>query len=106
MMKMLIELDRDKILREQEYNLTEMEDCIERLFTDVGMHRDADGFFVDGDFISIGAIVWSLSDTQWFIENVKRWLWYESENEHPTDDSEFSIEDLVAHYCHRPQMVG
>lgn len=109
MMKMLIELDSEKICREQKYDLTELENCIERLFTDEGMHRDSNGCFVDGDFVSIGAIVLALRHTGWFMENVKTWLWYELEREttNPTDD-DYSVEDVLAEFraIDKKQMAG
>lgn len=100
MMKMLIEFDREKILREQQYNLEDMEKYIEKMFAIGNMHRDEEGIFGIGDFSSIGAIVSVLSKKEWFTGNVKRWIWYDS----GFDDSEnprFSEEDLMLSYCNK-----
>ena len=54
---------------------------------------DFDGVYLllNGNFTTCGSLIIKLSHTDWFIDNVKEWLWYDS------DDS--STEDLKAHYC-------
>jgi hypothetical protein len=37
-----------------------------------------------------------LKDEEWFIDNLKSWLWFNSDDS--ADPNDFSIEDLKAHY--------
>lgn len=90
MMKMLIELDEDKIRKEGIYSLDKMNAYLESLFEKRNMYKDEENWYTGGNFVSCGSLVATLSRTDWFLECVGTWLWY--------DSSDDSIEDLKAHY--------
>lgn len=97
--KMLIELDRDKIKREQIYDIEELEACIEERFATKNIYKDKNGVFVGGNFVVLGAIVLDLYHTEWFLDNIKTWSWFELERntDNPTDD-DYSVEDLLIQF--------
>lgn len=111
--KMLIELDREKIEREQIYDIEELEACIAERFATDNIYKDENGTFVGGDFATLGAITLDLYHTEWFLDNAKTWLWFELENntDNPTDD-DYSVEDFLIQFKRfreedkKQQMVG
>ena len=101
MMKMLVELDENKILREGKYNLAKMNAFISNAFEKRNMVKDAENWYVNGNFESCGSLALILSHKEWFMTNVKRWLWY--------DEADDSTEDLKAHYSNeriRCEIIG
>lgn len=98
--KMLIELDRQKIEREQIYDIREMEACIAERFAADNIYKDENGYY-GGDFAVLGAIVLDLSDAEWFLDNAKTWLWLTLENDtdNPMDD-DYSVEDFLIQFRH------
>ena len=93
-MKMLVELDAEKIRHEGRYDLAKMENHISRLFEKRGMKLDAEHWYANGNFSSCGALTIILSRTDWFMDNVKQWLWLDTEDG--------SIEDVKAQYRKEP----
>lgn len=100
MMKLLIELDREKILRENKYDLETIDKFLESVYEDEKMYLDKDGECMVGNFTSIGALVMVLSKAEWFLENVKRWIWYDSGFDN-SENPKFGKEDLMLRYCNR-----
>ena len=90
MMKMLIELDENKILNEGKYNLDKIKSYLANAFAKRNMSKDSANWYVNGNFTSCGSLILILSQKDWFINNVRQWLWYDEDDE--------STEDLKAHY--------
>ncbi len=90
MMKMKITLDEDKISKEGKYDINKINVYLAKAFSQRGMSKDTEDWYINGDFTKCGSLIIKLSKTSWFIDNIKEWLWYD------TDDS--SVEDLKAHY--------
>ena len=90
MMRMLIELDENKILNEGKYNLDKINAYLSKAFAKRNMTKDDDNWYINGNFTNCGSLILILSQKEWFINNVKKWLWYDEEDE--------STEDLKAHY--------
>lgn len=78
MMKMLIKLDYNRIQEKGEYAPSEIERVIDQGMTESGIYKDADGYYVNGDFESFGTIILWLSKEDWFMDNVLEWRWYDS----------------------------
>ena len=99
-MKMFIELDENKILKEEKYSLEKINSFISNAFDKRNMTQDSDGWYSNGTFASCGSLALILSSKDWFMDNVQKWLWY--------DDEDGSIEDLKAHYskgiCQRKKL--
>ena len=101
MMKMLIKFDEQKVEREGKYDLEKMNKVIDKEFLDMGVTKDENGVYVNGDFESFGSMIFALKKLDWFVENVSEWLWYDSGFiSNPTPD-EYIVEDLIARYCNR-----
>ncbi len=90
MMKMFIELDENKILGEGKYDLNKINAYIDSAFVKRKMKKDNKNWYINGNFTTCGSLILTLSQKDWFIDNVKQWLWYDADDE--------SLEDLKAHY--------
>lgn len=90
MMKMLVVMNEDKILREGRYDLNKINAYLEKLFSKRGMTRVEDNWYGNGNFTTCGSLIVKLSSTEWFMDNIEQWLWYDTEDR--------SMEDLKAHY--------
>ena len=90
MMKMLIVMEDDKILNEGRYNLLKIKAFLKNAFEKREMEMDSQGWYTGGNFTTCGSLILQLSEKAWFMENVKQWLWYDTDDE--------SIEDLKEYY--------
>lgn len=90
MMKMLIELDENKIMSDGKYDLDKINSYLSKAFAKRNMQKESSNWYTNGNFTNCGSLILTLSQKDWFIENVKQWLWY--------DEDDDSIEDLKAHY--------
>ena len=90
MMKMLIELDENKILNDGKYDLDKINSYLSRAFAKRNMSKESSNWYTNGNFTNCGSLILTLSQKDWFINNIKQWLWYDEDDE--------SIEDLKAHY--------
>ena len=96
MLKMLIELDENKILSEKKYDLDSIKKVINDSCSARGIYMDDKGFYVGGTFGKFGGLILGLSKEEWFMENVSKWLWYNSdESDNPED---FIVEDIKAQF--------
>ena len=91
MMKMLINLDEDKIISEGKYDINKIKDYLNKSFAKRGMVTSEDNWYINGNFTTCGSLIITLSQKEWFMDNLIDWLWY--------DSSDSSTEDLKAHYC-------
>ena len=90
MMKMLIELNTNKIEEEGKYDLNRINAYLDKMFTKRNMQKDKDNWYINGDFSGCGSLIITLSRKEWFMDNLVKWLWYDTDDE--------SMEDLKAHY--------
>ena len=89
MMKMKIVMDEDRIAKEDKYDLIKIYAYLDKLFQKRGMKKE-DGWYINGNFTTCGAVIINLTSKDWFLDNVDEWLWYDEDDE--------STEDLKAHY--------
>ena len=89
MMKMKIVMDEDRIAKEDKYDLMKIYSYLDKLFQKRGMKKE-DGWYINGNFTTCGAVIIHLTSKDWFLDNVDEWLWYDEDDE--------STEDLKAHY--------
>ena len=90
MMRMLVELDENKIVNDGKYSLSKINSYLSNAFAKRNMIKNADNWYINGNFTSCGSLALTLSRKDWFMNNVKQWLWY--------DEEDGSTEDLKAHY--------
>lgn len=74
MIRMYIELDKEKI---------EL----------LGGYKDTDGWYTNGTWEKFGTFAVNLENSDWFMNNVKIWLWNNKDYEEDTDGD--CIEDLL-----------
>lgn len=96
MLKMWIELDEEKILAEKKYDLASIHRVIKDSCASRGIYADKEGFYVGGTFGKFGGLILGLSKEEWFMDNVKQWLWYNSDES--DDPNSFVVEDIKKHF--------
>jgi hypothetical protein len=97
MIKMQIIMDYEKISREKKYNPDKILEAIDKFM--IGrLHfiKSNDGFYLGSgdskDFSYFGLAFTTLQKKSWFVDNVKTWLYYNSDASDEPDD--FVIEDF------------
>lgn len=104
MLKMVIRMDRNKIIIENKYKIEGIYSTIDNAFIQMGFPRQVSEsdilVYCDNgsarDYGRFGRIVNTLKRQTWFIENVAEWNLYESDD--LDNPNEFTVEDLLAHY--------
>lgn len=101
MQKLQIVLDDEKVLREHRFSLAKMESAVDSVCVDrYGLVKGVDGFYFDGGrqgaYVDFMSAILALKDQSWFLDNVKTWLWFNSDDSSDPDD--FAIEDVKRHY--------
>lgn len=100
MLKLKIVLDEAKIQSEKKYELSTVMSTIDTVFSQNGLKKMEDGVFAgtgkEDDYAKFWRIIWSLAEKEWFMQNVREWLWCNSDEGANEDD--FSIEDILA-FC-------
>jgi hypothetical protein len=96
-------MDEDKILRERKYDLAKVNAALDNFFLNtLHLRKGEDGFYLGSnaktDFGNFGRAVWVLKKKAWFLDNVKTWLYFNSEDS--DDPNDFVIEDF-RDYCVR-----
>lgn len=102
MLKLRIIMDKEKIARDGRYEASAILSAIDAAFERSGLlksEREANMYVGMGyadDYAKFWRIIWSLAEKPWFMENVKEWLWFNSDD--GKDENDFSIEDIMA-FC-------
>lgn len=101
MQKVQIELNKDKMARERRYSPAKVEAAIDSIFVErYGMLKGEDGFYLGhgtaDDFTGFMSAIMLLKGQPWFVDNVKTWLWYNSDDS--ADPESFAVEDIMEHY--------
>lgn len=59
-----------------------MKDFIKETFEEMKMSKDKESnWYINGTFEAVGAVIMRLADECWFMNNVKTWLLYNTQNE-------------------------
>lgn len=107
MLKLEIKLDEMRIAAEKKYSLESIYDAIDRAFAkhDFSGEHLPDGticYYGNGDakdYAAFGLLITSLKDKAWFMENLSKWLWYNSDD--GEDENDYTVEDVLYHYTKR-----
>ncbi len=102
MEKIQVVLDREKILEEERYSFDKMQAAVDAVLVDgYGLVKEGDGFYYGqnaaDDYSRFWLAILKLKDQPWFLDNVKSFLWFNSDDS--DDPEDFSIEDLRLHYA-------
>jgi hypothetical protein len=98
---MQIEMDDDKIRQEKKYDPDKLRNAIDQyMIGKLHFTKSEKGFYLGGgngkDFSYFGLAFNTLRKKPWFVDNVKTWLYYNSD---ASDDPEdFVVEDFRA-FC-------
>lgn len=111
MFQMIIQLNEEKIVSENKYELEKMYNKLDEVFHNKHFIRLQGGDYARvyqgtddyKDFGRLGCIYLALKKQEWFMDNVSVWLLLESEDSGEPYD--FSEEDLIAH-CRIKQKMG
>ena len=99
MIKMQIIMDTDKIRRDGKLNPDEVQQKLDGYFAKLGMKKAANGFYLGTgsgkDFSRFGLAYSSLREKSWFLDNVKTWLYFNSDASY--DPNDFVVEDFKQH---------
>ncbi|MEG2814018.1 MAG: hypothetical protein RSA79_05390 [Oscillospiraceae bacterium] len=101
MLKVEIVMDEEKILAEGKYSLEDIYFTIDKAYAQKNLKKTDKGIYVGSgkDFCSFWNIILGLKKQDWFMSNVKKWLWYNSDDS--DDENDFAIDDLLMHYAKR-----
>ena len=108
MLKLKIIMDDEKIAHDGKYEASAVMSAIDTAFKHNGLLKSEyeENMYVGigqpDDYAKFWRIIWSLAEKPWFMENVKEWLWFNSDD--GKDENDFSIEDIMA-FC-REHHVG
>ena len=104
MIKMIIQMNKEKLLRDPEFTEVQIDAALNKIFTQMGMTRvDTDrgteycGHNHPSDFARFGKIMLGLKNQKWFMNNAKEWILCNSDDS--DDPEDFDEEDLLAHYA-------
>ena len=103
MIKMTIRMNEEKISTSSEYTVEHIYQALDSIFSKYGMDRTETDRGIEyvghnrpTDFAYFGKIMLGLKEQPWFMDNVKTWLYCNSDDsDSPTD---FNEEDLLVHY--------
>ncbi len=110
MKKLVIKMNREKILNDGIYNADKIERYIDSLFEKEGLVKADSGLYVetgdDSDYARFWAIIMYLKDLEWFCDYVSEFVWYNSDNSKNPEN--FYIEDVKAEMFKRKKkkMMG
>lgn len=89
MMKMLIQLDEERVKRDRKYSLTKMWEAIDVKFEKYGCEKErrADGAVLysgnpEKDYYTcINLAYLTLKNQKWFAEYCTKWIWYDNDDD-------------------------
>lgn len=77
---MYIKWDEEKMESEGIYKPDEMQKILDEKFKRCGIVKDEQGYYCGNEFASFVWTVGSLLETEWFLNNLKEWSWYNRDN--------------------------
>lgn len=101
MMKMLIQLDEEKVLKDGKYDLDDMWRLIGKRFVEYGctVERQSDGSVVysgteyNDYYTAINLGINFLEVQPWFAKYCTKWIWYDNDDD---ESLPYSEEDILA----------
>ncbi len=105
MVIMKIKMNEEKILEENIYNLKKVYECIDNVFAEFGITKEAPdedgtlnyvGYNDEKDFGNMSSCCRSLEDIngKWFLPNCSTWLWGDDEAHEGTVEYEDVLEQI------------
>lgn len=108
MLKCKIVMDEEKLSCEGRYEFSTVLSTIDSVFANSGLPKVENGVYIGRgrpeDYARFWSIIWALAKKDWFMQNVKEWLWYNSDD--GSDENDFSVEDILAFCKENPAGIG
>ena len=105
MLKLKIVMDEEKITHESRYDLSVLLSTLDSIFSNNDLPKQGDNMYAGtgkaDDYAKFWRIIWALAKKEWFMQNVKEWLWYNSDD--GKDENDFAVEDILA-FCKENQV--
>lgn len=94
MYRMIIELDEEKIVKENKYYLNDVLSHVDSYFEEKKISKIEKGVYEDSGekLVQFLGIITRLSRSDVFTRYVKKWLWYENDEEIVSNDPQNLIE--------------
>jgi hypothetical protein len=107
MQKVQVILDKKKIKEEKRYSLAKITRAIDSVFVEkYGLLKGSEGFYLESgvkdDYVDFLSAILLLKDQSWFMDNVKIWLWFNSDDS--SDPNDYAVEDIKLHYTGKLQL--
>lgn len=106
MLKFEIEFNKEKISKENIYDINNLYHIVDEAFAKYNLSKIAKGTYRDNntkdDYANMWLIVWTLIETDWFIPNISKLLWVESDDD---NNSIYNVEDVLE-YCKQEGLNG
>ena len=107
MLKMEFKLDEQKIVAKQKYSPESIYAAADGAFGKYGFRKEILedrsvcywGNGQPGDYGAFGRLITTLKDKPWFLDNLSKWLWYNSDD--GADEDDYAVEDILYHYTRR-----
>ncbi len=93
MVRMFIELDKEKIEREGIYSYEKMQQYIDEEVLLMGGYKDTDDWYTNGTWEGFMALATSLGKSDWFLDNAKNFLW--NNKDYEKNPGDVCINDLL-----------
>lgn len=97
MLKVEIEFNEEKVLAEDIYDLDKMYEIVDNAFAKYGIIKLDKGVYRDTgsnkDFGRMWCVILAFSETDWFMDNVSKLMWYNSNR--GKNEYDFSVEDVL-----------
>lgn len=111
MIKMEIKFDEEKVTSAGSLNFNEIKERLDKIFLRFPFDKIvcADGTISykgrgsRHDFALFGKNILLLKRQDWFMNNINKWLWFNSSNGNSEDD--FSVEDILYFYTGRASLA-
>lgn len=97
MLKVEIEINEEKVLIEGRYDLDKMYEILDAAFDEYGIIKIGKGVYRDTgskkDWGNMWCVILALSETDWFMDNASKLMWYNSNR--GNDENDFYHEDVL-----------
>jgi hypothetical protein len=102
--KVQVIFDESKIEAEKRYSLPKMRSALDSVFVKrYGLVKGDNGFYLESglkdDYVDFWSAILFLKDQEWFMDNIKTWLWFNSDDS--LDPEDFTIEDIKDNYAQK-----
>ena len=112
MLKTEFKLNEERIIANGKYSPEQIYRSVDKAFANYNLPKTVledgtwrySGTGNRNDYAHFGLLITSLAENDWFAPYVDTWLWFNSDS--GRDESDFSIEDVIAFYREEGVTIG